>query len=140
VRTSYKEVFDLIDVSQATREDLEGTFIQAFKSGDTGRPVTCFIGLCKQAGIPMTADARSQKAGESSQPGGKKVKNAEKKEPKKASAASKQKRSEGAGQDGTQRQAVTISVNVEIPADWSEEQIRERFEAVRRATSDSTEE
>lgn len=139
VRASYKEVFDLIDVSQATREDLEGTFIQAYKSGDPGRPVTCFIGLCKQAGIPMTADARSQKADDGALPA-KKVKKAEKKEPKRETAASKQKQSAGAGRDGKQKQAVTISVNVEIPAEWSEEQIRERLEAVRRATSESTEE
>jgi hypothetical protein len=42
VRSSYSEVFDRVDVGEATRKDLKGTFIHVYQTGDTGRPVTCF--------------------------------------------------------------------------------------------------
>jgi hypothetical protein len=137
VRGSYKEIFDQFeDISKATMDDLRGAFIRSYKSGDPGRPITCFIALCKLAGIPISAQpkTRGRKAGNGEKAAS--PKRTGTKEPRTVSAASKSQAT-GTKRGATspqQQQGVTISVNVEIPAEWSEEQIRDRLEAVRRAT------
>src|SRR5438876_293301 len=56
VRESYSAIFNQFDeISKAGMSDLRGAFIRAYKSGDPGRPVTCFIALCNLAGIPIAA-------------------------------------------------------------------------------------
>lgn len=132
VRNSYKEIFDLVDVSQATRADLEGSFIQAYSSGDPRRPVVCFIGLCRRAGIPMIAQVRS--GGDGSRHEGPPGKGARREQ---ATAKRVNKPSE---RPVVQLQGVSITLNIQIPPDWSEEQIQERLRAILRVTSESLEE
>jgi hypothetical protein len=129
VRASYSEVFNAIDVSEASRDELEGTFIQVYQSGDPGRHVVCFVALCRHAGIPTKAVGPSKP-----KPGDGEPRRRERKRERKASPRPKTPPS---GQQQVQgvSTGITIALNVEIPAEWSEEQIRERVEAVRRATS-----
>jgi hypothetical protein len=132
VKESYSEVFDQFDnVSNASMDDLRGAFIRAYKSGDPGRPVTCFIELCNQAGIPISAQPKTRTRKETnSKPAA--PKRVAKERPKTTTPRGGSKKKDPPPPPG--QQGVTISVNVEIPADWSEEQIRERLDAVRRAT------
>jgi hypothetical protein len=139
VRESYSAIFNQFeDVSKATTNDLRGAFIRAYKSGDPGRHITCFIALCNIAGILMAPEAkgRERKAGSGTKTP----------TPKKAStpATPRAKKPRPAG-DGRARGddgpfAVTVSFNVEVPAEWTEEQIKERYEAIRRATSEGVDE
>ncbi len=128
VKSSYKEIFDRINVAQAEREDLKGTFIQAYDSGNPTRPVACFVALCEHAGISIASGATARTVPQANPDRG-----------------SSRGRSENAKQGRTrtsQRERgasdrppeIAITLNLEIPADWSEERIRDRYEAVRRVT------
>jgi hypothetical protein len=138
VRAAYDAVFERIDVEQAGLEDLQGTFIQAYGSGDPARHVTCFLALCAHAGISTKVKARPVAR--------RFVKEPDAAAPRQSSApplqhgsVSSTKASMGSsGRDGPNWQTppVTISLNVEIPAEWSEQQIRERLSSVRRASEE----
>jgi hypothetical protein len=134
VRKSYDAIFDQFDeVSKASMEDLRGAFIRAYKSGDPGRPITCFIELCNQAGIPISAQPKTRRRKEThGKPSvSKRPTKTVKTEPGAPGASGKKRHRRPTPRV---QQGVTISVNVEIPAEWSEEQIRERLDVVRRAT------
>jgi hypothetical protein len=137
VEASYQAIFDQFeDISKASMDDLRGAFIRAYKSGDTGRHITCFIALCNHAGIPISAQPQIRAGRAADREKAPASKKAAKKEQVKAPATAKQAGGPGRRRTPAQPQEVTISVNVEIPADWSEEQIRERLEAVRRAAEE----
>jgi hypothetical protein len=142
VRTAYRDVFDRIDVAEASVEDLQGTFIQAYGSGDPGRHLTCFLALCSHAGIPTKIKARKVErgAGKARQAGAPlRLPNDQENAPLGTAVHPPAKR---VAPPATRRQqsdapAVTVSLNVEIPASWSEEQIRERLTTIRRASETS---
>jgi hypothetical protein len=130
ITSSYADVFSRVDVSAASREDIEGTFITAYSTGSTDRPVKCFLALCSHAGIETNAVQRRTTQKHSTSPATAKVQ-----KPNKTSAASGNtsgpRKTKLGADDGALDIAVTL--NVEIPADWNDEQVRQRVEAVRKA-------
>jgi len=133
IRSAYDGVFTRVDVAQATTQDLNGAFVQAYQSGDPRRHITCFLALCKHAGIGTLAVATQSPpapAGATTSGGAQRNPTGKRRAGKGSANGPGQDRTPKRGQPGS----VTISVNVEIPADWSEEQIRERLETVRRVT------
>jgi hypothetical protein len=134
VRGSYSEVFDRIDVAEASRDELHGTFVQAYGSGDPGRPVVCFVALCKHAGISTKEAAEPRPKAKAGGPKGETATGPGRRERKAATPGPKP--SGGVPRGGLS--PITIALNVEIPAEWSEDQIRERLAAVRRAAAVDT--
>lgn len=130
VREAYKAVFDAVDVEKATLRDLRGAFVSAYSIGDPGRHIKCFLALCQQAGIETAEEATSR---ESKQNGNAKPKA----KPKPASTNSSSKtvtpRREPQARKVAETARVSVTLNVEIPADWSDDQIRERIAAITRA-------
>jgi len=124
VRKAYKGIFDAVDVEKASGRDLRGAFVSVYSIGDSGRHIKCFLALCEQAGI-KTAEAAHER---------------EAKPKEKAATKPKPKAATINRPETTTRtpkphvpEGVAITANVEIPADWTEEQIRERIATVTRA-------
>jgi hypothetical protein len=138
VRASYVDVFDRIDVEQATDDDLVGAFVNAYGMGDPRKQVRCFLVLCKMASIPTGTDAKKK-------PG----------PPRREPIAHATSRSESddrrpserdeatlgpignAGAEPAHGSRVTVSIALEIPADWTERQIRDRLLAISRALAEA---
>ena len=57
IQDSFAEVFSLVDVPNASKQDLEGAFINAYSAEVPRRPVKCFLALCRHAGIELAAAA-----------------------------------------------------------------------------------
>lgn len=129
VRAAYSGVFDAIDVAEADRDVLRDTFIQVYGHGDPGRYVTCFLALCKEAGIPVKAATPTRARG--SENGKDKAPKPPTRRPT-AGQVAKADKVRG-NHDASSGIAVTITLNVEIPAGWSDEEIQARVAAVRRA-------
>lgn len=130
VREAYKAVFDAVDVEKATSSDLRGAFVSAYSIGDPGRHIKCFLALCQQARIETAEEATSR---ESTQSGNAKPK--QKPKPASTSSSSRKvtpRRERHAGKV-TETTGVNVTLNVEIPADWSEEEILDRIAVVSRA-------
>lgn len=123
VKEAYKGIFDVIDVSKASARDLRGAFVSAYSIGDPRRQINCFLALCRQAGIETAeqASTREPKTANGAKPAKPKVSSASGK-----AAAPKPPRKDAPS-------GVTVTLNVEIPAEWTEEQIRERLAIVNRA-------
>lgn len=127
VRDAYSGIFDAIDVENATMATLRGAFVSVHSLGDPGRQIKCFLALCKQAGIKTAVEASKRDAKPSGTPQPKAATNGTKGTPAKTPRAS------GTQKPAIQTGAVVITLNVEIPAGWSEDQIRQRVAAVARA-------
>jgi Family of unknown function (DUF5343) len=130
LQESYKEIFSRLDLDHATREHVNNAFIQGYGTGNLSRPIGCFLALCAHAGIDI-GPANGEK---------KKTESKAKTRPKTAARADaggrtrrRQEPSKDGGDDSTK---IAIQMNVEIPAEWSEDQIRERLDLVRRVAED----
>jgi hypothetical protein len=138
VRDSYAPVFDAVDIEHADRTDIDGAFIHAYRSGDTGKPVTAFLTLCAIAGIEVPAIRPSRATAAKTAPAAKKAP-AVKKAP--ASRKSSASPSTDGGQSSESRESTarlpdsrlvsmgsvaTVTFNVEIPGDWDSARVRER--------------
>jgi hypothetical protein len=135
VRQAYHEVFDSIDVESAGREVLEATFIHAYATGDVGRPITCFLTLCRHGGI-STAVEPSRSGRTSAANGGVAAKPTVPIRAKRnlsSQASRKQAAANAPEVPGVGATGVVISLAVEIPADWSTEQISARISEVKKA-------
>jgi hypothetical protein len=132
VRDAYSAVFDRIDVETANRDDLNGVFIDAYGVGDAKNKVKCFATLCEYAGITTAAGTRSSPARAATTNG---TKATTKSTPQKAKQDPPAKTARNGKKDtgsGTSP-SVMIALNVEVPAAWTEDEIRERIAIVSRA-------
>jgi len=128
VRGSYKGIFDAVEVESATRADLRGAFVSAYSVGDSTRHINCFLALCRHAGIKTADEPKSRESKAKQQSGEAKARRATDSQ---RPAATKE-RPRAARQHRTAA-GISVTLNVEIPAEWTEEQIRERIAAVTRA-------
>jgi hypothetical protein len=131
VKEAYSAVFESIAVENASNSDLRGAFLSAYGLGDPGRQIKCFLALCQQAGIKTAVEAVSRTA--ESKPrenGASKPKasttNGSAKTTKRTPSRTSGRMTETGG-------GIQVTLNVEIPAEWSEQQIRDRIAAVTRA-------
>jgi len=129
VRSAYQPIFDAIDVEHASTSDLRGAFVSAYSVGDPRRHIGCFLALCNHAGIATAEEATSRE----SSTGGETKPKAVTPKKSQASKATSPKTPRQPRQIAPEGGGITITLNVEIPADWTEEQIRERYAAVARA-------
>ncbi|HEX5369547.1 MAG TPA: DUF5343 domain-containing protein [Dehalococcoidia bacterium] len=133
VKEAYSAVFDEVDVEKAAQRDLRGAFVSAYSIGVPNRHINCFLALCRHAGIETAVEASAR---ESKTPATAKPK------PPKAAASPKStstpsvKPKPKTPQPLAQSGGLNVTVNIEIPSDWTEEQIRERIATVRRAASE----
>jgi hypothetical protein len=133
VRASYAEIFDRVDVSEAAREDLESAFVNEYNLGDTRRYIRAFVTLCRHARIRVAAfDARSE--GERDAPTTPPRSAPEGRKP--ATQPPIVQAPKGMAEEPQHRAFLTpapaISVSIQIPADWTEDQILERVATVTR--------
>jgi Family of unknown function (DUF5343) len=136
VRTGYSKIFDRLDVEQATRQDLEGTFVNEYEVGDPQRKISCFLALCELAGIKVSAAGETANTTNGSgSPAAAKKSIADPK--KKQQAAAKTPPPPPDPPPASSSSGVTIALNVEIPADWTEAEIRERIAVVSRAVRET---
>lgn len=132
VKEAYSAIFDAVDVQKATLRDLRGAFVSAYSLGVPNRHINCFLALCRLAGIPtaVEAPAREVKQSKPSKPKPIAESNAPSNRRVPSAPGAKQKipkvRAEG----------LRINLNVEIPAGWTEGQIRERLATVRRVAAE----
>jgi hypothetical protein len=134
VRKAYHEIFDAIEVETANRELLEATFIHAYETGDLGRPLTCFLSLCRHANITTAAEpSRATKSGD--KPSRARVPSPPASPRSKGQSTHGEPRRSGARNRGHVDLAVTVAV--EIPAEWTEAQIEQRIAAVKRIVGQS---
>jgi hypothetical protein len=138
-RQAYAPIFDEVgDVATATREQLEEAFVTQYDLGDTRRYMRAFGAICRNAGISVpvlegravTADP-APRARVVAVPAPKSVstpKSASKPQPASKDAQTPGKR-EPTGDAG-------IILSITVPPEWSEDEIRERIAAVRRAVAD----
>jgi hypothetical protein len=134
VKDAYGAVFDAVDVEKATARDLRGAFVSAYSIGDPGRHIKCFLALCQQAGIATAEEATAR---ESKQNGDSKPKAKSKAAPTNGTSRPTTPRRARQTRAVPEASGVSVNLNVEIPADWSEEQIRERIAIVTRALGPS---
>lgn len=129
VRESYKAIFNQIDVAEATREDIEGAFVNQYNLGDTSRYIRAFGALCRHAGIavpalePRHAPAAPDAAASAS--GGRPTNPPTQSRPANTGGRPSARPPETAP-------APVLTASIEIPADWTEEQIKERLALVKR--------
>lgn len=128
VTKSYGPIFDQIDPAQASRNDIHGAMVTTYGMADTARYIRAFVRLCELAGIVLggLADPRAE-------PDEKPEKKPRPVRQPKAASATQSKPKPLEEPKRSSGQAATISVNVEIPAEWTEDQIKERLATVRRA-------
>jgi Family of unknown function (DUF5343) len=141
VRASYSAIFEAVEVSSASRVDLEGAFISAYSAGAPGRLVNCFLALCRHAGIDTAVATRglTRSAGGST-PAADRSANGndgagatpEGSRRAEQQSAQQKPRRKGVKLDASSA-GVSVNLNVEIPAEWTEDQIRARIAAVTRA-------
>lgn len=133
VKEAYKGIFGAIDVEHATASDFHGAFVQVHSIGDAKRHIKCFLALCQHAGIATAEQAPAARDRE--------LKPTQELKPKQTHtqrATNGKRKTAGPGDRGTRRRGsegvgVNVTLNVEVPAEWTEEQIRERMATVARA-------
>lgn len=139
VREAYEPIFDQIDVEEASQADIEGAFVNQYGLGDTRRYVRAFGAFARHAGMTIPALAPRVAAAST---GATTTERPSKDRPPVGRSERRQKPDpaprgpSGGGRAGSAGSAA-INVNVEIPADWTEDQIKERLATVRRALEDS---
>jgi hypothetical protein len=135
VEQSYGPVFGAVDVGSSDRDAVNGAFIHSYQSGDTGRPITAFLALCSLSGI-KTAVTTSKKVAEKAVPKKPSPPVTEKKVAAKSTGVKSQKTDPRSRRDkiittqGQPGSAVSVTFNVEIPADWDGGRVRERIAEV----------
>jgi hypothetical protein len=132
VREAYKGVFDAVDVENATVRDLRGAFVSAYSIGDPGRHIKCFLALCRQAGIATgeEAKARERNLKQNGETKTRRKPVSTSNGPSEAKVTPSGERHRTSARDAS---GVSITLNIEIPAGWTEEEIRQRIAAVARA-------
>jgi hypothetical protein len=138
VKEAYSAVFDSITVESANERDLRGAFVSAYDIGDPGRQIKCFLALCQQAGIKTAVEAVSRAAEPKPRDNGAakpKVSSSSNSGPKPKATTRTEKHQPGRRRVATTEtgESIHVRLNVEIPAEWSEAQIRARVAAVTRA-------
>jgi hypothetical protein len=135
VREGYSAVFGRISVEEASREDLYGAFIDAYGVGDPEKKVKCFLTLCEYAYIKTAAEA-PKPTGTTNGTKGSSSPKPKAKVDRSAATPSKQngKKTETVTPVST---GMTIALNVEIPAAWTEDEVRERIALVSRAVREA---
>jgi hypothetical protein len=135
VRQAYAPIFEEVgDVSAATREQLEEAFVTQYDLGDTRRYIRAFGAMCRNAGIAVPALEARAATTDPAPRASVAAAAVPKSPPKPASTdAPPARRRERTGDVG-------IILSIAIPPDWSEDEIRERIAAVRRAVSDPDDE
>ena len=126
---AYSAIFDRVEIAKADRQHLKGAFIDAYASGDPGRPIKCFLTLCDYAGIEAAAAEDSRKSPSRDTGNAKSGKSSgasASPKPKPSTKTPTAKEPAPAAPGG-----IAVTLNVEIPADWSEEQIRKRVTLIR---------
>jgi hypothetical protein len=140
VREAYAPVFEQVEVAEATKDDLIGAFITEYKMGDPARYVRAFVTLCRHAGIEVGADEAKGEEGDARAETKPKVTSSKAAKPSQRQRNDTAKRSTTEEIRETREQArPAIGVNIEIPADWTDEQVRARIAAVKRALDDAGE-
>jgi hypothetical protein len=128
VEAAYAGIFDAVEVEKASTRDLRGAFVSVYSLGDPGRHIKCFLALCRQGRIVTAGEASAGTTTPSDRP-------------KSAPDSKRRSRPQGVTTPPTRRRTprpretgdANITLNVEIPADWTEDQIRARIAAVSRA-------
>jgi hypothetical protein len=134
LKTSYAAIFDRIEVEGADRALLRSTFAGAYGSGDTQRPVAAFLTLARHAGMKVGAEQPDRKPSpHKATPPARKPR--QQVIPK---APLNRPRSDPNLKGSSRSSDMTISLAVEIPADWNEAQIADRILMVRRAMEKTT--
>jgi hypothetical protein len=137
VKEAYSGVFDAIDVGKADMRTLRGAFVSVYGLGDPARHIKCFLALCQQAEIPTAVETQARESKAATEP---KPKTRTPKPPSPATGAkgdgkrTRMQETRG-GSSAMPTGGLNITLNVEIPADWTEDQIRDRVAAVRRAAA-----
>lgn len=130
VKEAYKAVFEAIEVENATARDVRGAFVSAYAIGDPARQINCFLALCQQAGIKTAVEATTR---ESKQSGDTKPKPKPKATPIRGGTKTRSVQQRKIREGASATSGISVTLNVEIPANWSEDQIRARIAAVTRA-------
>ncbi|HEX5369545.1 MAG TPA: DUF5343 domain-containing protein [Dehalococcoidia bacterium] len=135
MEAAYSEVFERLDVEHASHDDLSSTFVVAYGMGDPRRYVKCFLTLCDLAGLSTEAAAKSTENGAAAPSPARATKSEKKPKVERQVNGSK-------GQNGhvpipPTTAGVLLSFAVEIPAEWDEEQIRDRVVTVARVLSEA---
>lgn len=131
IRHAYSDLFDATEAENETRDQLRREFARVYDLGNADERLTCFLKLCEVAGMAMVAnggggstssgdEARSDDGARNSSDG----------TPRKKTQTKQQDRTPQPPNNGV---TFVVSFSVDIPAEWSEEQIAERVRAVQRA-------
>lgn len=128
VKEAYSAVFEAVIVETAAAKDIRGAFVSAYSIGDPGRQINCFLALCEQAGIKTAVETNTREPKGSSD--AKKKSNAQ--------APTRKSQTVRRAQPKVRHLAATaggigVTLSVEVPASWTEEQIANRIAAVTRA-------
>lgn len=137
IRESYAAVFAAIDnIEEADRALLTSTFVHEYDLGDSRRYLACFLKLCEIAGIETKAGSRGAGEGRAKVDVPRRATTRREKATATTKGVTGGRRSSGTGggvQGSRNGLPVSISLNVEIPPEWDEEQIRERLAIVTKA-------
>lgn len=131
IRDAYSDLFDVTEAEKESRDQLRREFARVYDLGNADERVTCFLKLCDVAGMEMAATsggaATSSEDKARSDSGTRKSSGDT---PKKRTQTKQQVRTP---QPPNNDVKFTVSLSVEIPPEWSEEQIAARVRAVQRA-------
>jgi hypothetical protein len=127
VRDAYSVVFDGLDLEESDRGHLEAVFVNGYGAGNPKNQVKCFLRLCEIAGIDVGASVNARSSTAPAPKGPSNVL------PKQRSP----KTAPPTRNDG--RSAAQVMLNVEIPASWTREQIRDRITTVAEAATEAFE-
>lgn len=127
VREAYSKIFDAVDIEQADRKSIQAVFVRAYALGNPRRNVSCFLALCSHAGIATKpgdrVPARKRPSGGDGSGSTPHVR-----------ASPHTPKPDAARKQPT---AIPISLSVEIPADWTKDQITRRIADVQAALSEA---
>lgn len=134
IKDAYSAVFEAVVVENASARDLRGAFVSAYSIGDPGRHIKCFLALCRHAGISTLEEATARESEQRESSSAKLPSQSTTATTLRSTARSPKQRSVVPPQGGS---ALNVTLNVEIPAAWTEGQIRERVAAIARALEPS---
>jgi hypothetical protein len=136
IRDAYSDLFDAAEVQNEDRDQLMREFSRTYELGDAGERVTCFLKLCEVAGLEMSANSsernRTKKA-EAATPDGRQ----KQKPTRRKLAGSRREDIKKGSRDRAASVAVNVTLDIQVPADWSEEQVKERMRAIAAALEES---
>jgi hypothetical protein len=134
IKDAYSAVFESVTVENASESDLRGAFLSAYGLGDPRRQIKCFLALCHQAGIKTAVEVTSRGTDPKPRENGAPKPKAKSTAPSVTSGSAKPKRTSEPKTVTTEAGGgIHVTLNVEIPAEWTEQQIRDRVAAVSRA-------